>query len=80
MTLIELLDAAYRSEYIVLDDLDEIKKFAKRWKMFLTWNLEDIPFMDIPRYGMHPITGQRVRMYTTTYKDLLKDEYKYLLE
>lgn len=80
MTLAELLDTAYRSDYIVMHDLDDIKNFAKVWKNFLTWDLEDLQLMEIPRYGMHPITGERIRKYTTTYKDLLKDEYKYLLE
>lgn len=80
MTLADLLDTAYRSDYIALHDCDDIKRFAKTWRNFLALDIEDIQLTEIPRYGAHPITGEPIRKYTTTYVDLLKDKYKYLIE
>lgn len=81
MTLVELLDAAYTSEYIELHDCDNIKAFAKAWKDFLAVDIEDIQLIKIsPQYGVNPLTGKPIRKYNTTYKDLLKSEYKYLLQ
>lgn len=67
MTLAELLDAAYTSEYIELHNLNEIKDFAKIWKNFLPLELEDIKLGIIPQYII-------------TVECLLNDEYKYLIK
>lgn len=80
MTLADLLDTAYRSDYIMYHDCDDIKRFAKTWKNFLALDIDDIQLTEIPRYGVHPITGEHIRKYNTTYKDLLNDEYKYLID
>ena len=80
MTLADLLDTAYRSDYIILHDCGAIKRFAKKWKNFLVLDIEDIQLTETPQYGVHPITGERIRKYNTTYKDLLNDEYKYLID
>ena len=42
MTLAELLDAAYRSEYVDLCHLEDIDRFAESWKNFLGLNIEDL--------------------------------------
>lgn len=80
MTLADLLDTAYRSDYIVLHDCDDIKNFAKKWKNLLVLDIENIQLTEIPQYGIHPITGEQIRKYNVTYTNLLNDEYKYLIE
>lgn len=80
MTLVELLDAAYTSEYIDLNNCGDIKAFAKVWKDFLAIDLEDIQLIKTPKCGVNPITGKLIRNYNTTYTALLKDEYKYLID
>lgn len=79
MTLAELLDAAYRSEYVELHECSNIKGFAYKWKQFLALDIDDIQLTEIPRYAVHPITGERIRKYNTTYTNLLNDDYKYLI-
>lgn len=49
MTLDELLEAAYRSDYIRLDDLDELNNFTKIWKDLLDVPLEDLHLSRVPK-------------------------------